>query len=187
MKHVLLAIGVAAMAATAASASSVTLDYDLAPSSFSSFDEDGFRTSNAPGDVANTFFRSGDAYVQIQEGAVATIERIDGAAFAAESIDLVYFSPYDAGVSATIMGILSDGGMASQTFTGITTLATYEFSGAFANITALKFTQNGYSDNLGAFGFDNVVVGPAEIPIPAAGGLLLAALGGLTVIRRRKT
>ncbi|MEL7344976.1 MAG: VPLPA-CTERM sorting domain-containing protein [Pseudomonadota bacterium] len=186
MKQFILALGLAAACATGAAASSITLDYDLAPTSFTSFDEDGFRTSNTPGDVANSFFRSGDAYVQSLAGAVATIERIDGAAFSAKSIDLVYFSPYTSGVTATIMGILSDGSMVSQTFANITTLSTYDFSSSFGNITALQFTQNDYSGNLGSFGFDNVVVGPAEVPLPAAGGLLLAALGGVAVLRRRK-
>lgn len=185
MKPFLLALCFGALVSGAASASSITLDYDLAPSSFSSFDEEGFRTSNAPGQVANTFFRSGDAYVQVQAGAVATIERIDGAAFSAKSIDLVYFSPYDSGVEATIMGILSDGGTTSQDFVGITTLSTYSFAPSFRNIVALQFTQNQFSSNEGSFGFDNVVVGPAEIPIPAAGGFLLAALGGLALVRRK--
>jgi hypothetical protein len=52
------------------------------------------------------------------------------------------------------------------------------------NLYALTFRAEGTSDSLGGY-IDDVSV--AAVPVPAAGFLLLGALGGLAALRRRKT
>jgi hypothetical protein len=180
----LLAIAVAALLATgAAHASTVTLDYSGAPASFSSFEEDGFRTSVDIGALQNGFFRPGEAYVATLAGSLTTIERVGGGAFSALSIDLVQWSPTP--VTAIILGQRSGGGIVSQAIANITTLATYNLSSDFSNIVALGLTQGAYSGALGAVGFDNVNLAP--VPLPAGVLLLLTAMGGMFVLRRSGT
>lgn len=63
------------------------------------------------------------------------------------------------------------------------------FGSAFKGIsvtagTTLSF-QNGGGDNIGAL-LKNVVVQHAVVPVPAAGGLMMLALGALGALRRRK-
>lgn len=56
-------------------------------------------------------------------------------------------------------------------------------SAAFVTITGVgKFTAVGFESTRAAFEFSNV----AAVPVPAAGLLLLTALGGLAAARRRK-
>lgn len=180
-----VAAGVLSFGLSAAHASTVTLDYTAASSPFTSYEEDGFTTSVDIGVLRNGTFRAGDAYVAEFADATVTIARTDASAFSASSLDLTYWSP--GGATATIQGVLPGGSLVSQVIAGITTLETFDLSPDFGNITALQFTQNAFSGPLGAFGFDNVVVGEvAPIPLPATGLLLLAAVGGIAVVRRRR-
>jgi hypothetical protein len=53
------------------------------------------------------------------------------------------------------------------------------------NLYALTFRAEGISNELGGF-IDDVSVSVAPVPVPAAGFLLIGALGGLVALRRRK-
>lgn len=66
-----------------------------------------------------------------------------------------------------------------------------DFGVMFSNIavgalgTTLSFTDNG-SDNQGMILKNVTVEQVAAVPVPAAGGLLILAIGGLAALRRRK-
>ena len=51
----------------------------------------------------------------------------------------------------------------------------------FANVSSITFTASG-----GNVRFDDLNISMSAVPLPAAGLLLLGALGGLTVMRKRK-
>ncbi len=81
------------------------------------------------------------------------------------------------GVATKIGRILTQGGSGSVT-------------GAFAfdSIKLVDATFDQYGTNTSSFdGFDVDAVSVAAVPLPAAGVLLLAGLGGLAAVRRRKT
>ncbi len=64
------------------------------------------------------------------------------------------------------------------------TLVTAAFSTAGGALN-LDFAATGKSESLGGL-VDNISIAPAPVPVPAAGLMLVGALGGLAALRRRK-
>ena len=73
--------------------------------------------------------------------------------------------------------------IASTDVAGDGTVVNVSFAGLFDKVTIVGTTPNG-NRNIG-WGIDNIEVVSA-VPVPAAGLMLLAGLGGLGVMRRRK-
>ena len=108
---------------------------------------------------------------------VITFERIDGAAFDMQSIDIANLN--NAGpVTVNFVGNLASGGQVfdSYTTTGTTNiLETYSFDEHFVNLSSLVWVQEGPFHQ-----FENISV------IPETGGLALLGLGALGARRRRR-
>jgi hypothetical protein len=84
---------------------------------------------------------------------------------------------------ADLVGSITGPGGASGTAVGKWTEVTGEFFVKTAGTYNLDFRAEGTSDSYGGF-IDNVSVAP--VPVPAAGLLLVGALGGLAALRRRR-
>lgn len=84
-----------------------------------------------------------------------------------------------------LAGTVSGPGGLSGTAVGTWTEITGLFKVKTAGNHDLNFTAVGTSDSYGGF-IDNVSVTPSPVPLPAAGLLLAAAIGGIAVLRRRK-
>ncbi len=108
---------------------------------------------------------------------VTTFERIDGAAFDMQSIDIANLNNFGP-VTVNFVGNLASGGQVfdSYTTTGSTNiLETYSFDEHFVNLSSLVWVQEGPFHQ-----FDNISI------IPAPGGLALLGLGALGARRRRR-
>lgn len=113
-----------------------------------------------------------------------TITRTDGANFDLNSIDLA-ISWY----SSTVANSLFINGI--ETFIN-TTLSTYTLNLQNVSSVVLSGLSNddSYGDSIGFWVADNINYGTATVatvPVPAAGLMLMGALGGLAAVRRRKT
>lgn len=86
---------------------------------------------------------------------------------------------------ANLSGSIAGPGGAAGTSVGAWTEITGIFKVAQAGSYNLDFAATGSSDSYGGF-IDNVSVAPSPVPIPAAGLLLIGALGGLAALRRRR-
>jgi hypothetical protein len=84
---------------------------------------------------------------------------------------------------ADLSGTIEGPGGAAQTSVGMWTEITGLFNVAQDGVYDLDFAAVGSSDSFGGF-IDNVSVAP--VPVPAAGLLLLGALGGIAALRRRR-
>lgn len=129
-----------------------------------------------------------------------TLSRIDGLGFdlvsfrAAEGRNNGQFFPAFSSTGLTLVATFMNGTSLSQNilFDGIATdnAATDFEAFNFANLTNLRsFTFTGFGGTRGGFSFslDDIAVNQtAPIPLPAGLPLLLAGLGGLVVIRRRR-
>ena len=78
-------------------------------------------------------------------------------------------------ITTNLGGLLVLGMSLSDTVIDLTSLF------GFSDVTSITFTSTG-----GNVRFDDLGI-PSAVPLPAAGLLLLGALGGLTVMRKRKT
>lgn len=110
-------------------------------------------------------------------GGVMTFERIDGAAFDMQSIDIANLNN-NGPVTVNFVGNLADGNQVfdSYTTTGVpNVLETYFFDAHFTGLSSLVWTQEGPFHQ-----FDNISV------IPAPGGLALLGLVALGARRRRR-
>ena len=85
---------------------------------------------------------------------------------------------------ADLVGSVTGPGGALGTTVGTWTEITAKFFVKTAGSYNLDFKAEGKSDSFGGF-VDNVSV--AAVPVPAAGLLLIGALGGLALLRRRRT
>lgn len=76
-----------------------------------------------------------------------------------------------------------------QTIYNSAVSTTFQVANRFEYIRLVDATLREYSKTRSADGFDvdSVKVTIAPVPIPAAGGFLLAGLGGLALMRRRKS
>lgn len=89
-------------------------------------------------------------------------------------------------ISFGVLGLVSDTveGPSATYPIGQWTMVTAEFTVTAAGQYTLFFDAASRSDSFGGF-VDNIQV--AAVPVPAAGFLLFGALGGLAMLRRRKT
>jgi len=87
---------------------------------------------------------------------------------------------------ANLTGTIEGPGGAAGTSVGVWTEITGLFTVLQAGNYDLDFAAIGSSDSYGGF-IDNVSVAPAPVPLPAAGLLLIGAIGGLAALRRRRT
>lgn len=113
----------------------------------------------------------------------------DGSAFNLQSFDLADHSFGFGGFALNITYNLFGGGSLLQSVTTVAdTVTTHLSSSPTASLSSVLFTWNGVSGNDG-FVMDNIVVNEpsvSPVPLPAAGWLLFASLGGLAVIKRRR-
>ncbi len=81
------------------------------------------------------------------------------------------------------LGGLTNGSIlsGSTTWSLLSTTFTVTKAGSYL----LAFAGTGKSDGIGML-LDNVSITPSAVPVPAAGVLLMGALGGLGLLRRRK-
>lgn len=86
---------------------------------------------------------------------------------------------------ADLVGSVTGPGGSLNTTVGHWTEITAKFFVKTAGDYNLDFRAEGTSDSFGGF-VDNVSVTVAPVPVPAAGLLLVGALGGLAALRRRR-
>jgi hypothetical protein len=133
-------------------------------------------------------------------GVLMTTEVDDEVTFPAESLTMTF----DAAVEVTgfyfldlfgdeTVTIYADGELVPLTVVNATSVAFdnsiggYTYYALGATVTSLTFVPGSLNDNAGNPDFALAGIDIAAVPVPAAGLLLLTALGGLGLARRRKT
>jgi len=115
-----------------------------------------------------------------------TMTQSSGGVFSVQSLSAASSYLY-ATNTLQLSGVQQGGGMVSTTLTLGTAFADFTLSG-FSNLVSLTFAS-GNSGSFYATGFtlDNVKVNEVPaVPVPAALPLLLAGIGGLVALKRRK-
>jgi hypothetical protein len=93
----------------------------------------------------------------------------------------VYLAGASQGLFANLLGTMNSTSAVINDWVKVSYTFTVD---GLDNLYALTFRAEGTSNELGGF-IDDVSVAP--VPVPAAGFLLIGALGGLVALRRRKT
>lgn len=120
------------------------------------------------------------------DSARTTMTQSGGGVFSVQSLSAASSYLY-ATNTLQLLGVQQGGGMVSTTLTLGTAFADFTLSG-FSNLVSLTFAS-GNSGSFYATGFtlDNVKVNEVPaVPVPAALPLLLAGIGGLVALKRRK-
>jgi hypothetical protein len=184
-KAIFLALGV--MVSTTAAQATV-IDFGDQPGNYNPYVEDGFSFDHASLDNSggNCPF-SNPACMKLNSGrgggfSQTIMTRVGGGVF-----DLMGFSFEFSGNANVNTLIVSALGYGDLTLTvgvgGILKNTSYSMMNLlFADVEAVTFR----STSGGTVRIDNISVAIAAVPIPAAGFLLLAGLGGLAAMRRRK-
>lgn len=160
------------------------LDYNSIPafSSVNPYDQNGFRTSGELFAVGG-----GQVTPKFAGGQITIASLVAGTPFALTSIDFRLFQS-NSSFNFTVFGDLVGGGTASQLISGLTTsLQTYTFGSAFADVVSVRFTQGPSFAGSDDIIFDNVRLGDAvAVPEPATMALVMLALAGVAATRRRQ-
>jgi hypothetical protein len=102
--------------------------------------------------------------------------------------NVIDYSLFDAlsPLTTVLSGSVTGPGQVPLTAVGAWTQITAKFVITQAGNYNLRFAASGTDNSFGGF-IDNVSIVPVPVPVPAAGFLLIGALGGLAALRRRKT
>ena len=147
--------------------------------------------------------QDGDHYVELDSHSNSMIAQTINFAAVGNYVLSFFYSPRDSDAASNIIdyallegsspwGTLLYGSVTGPssgpvvTQVGLWTEIKASFNIATIGDYTLKFAAKGTDNSLGGF-IDNVSIAPAAVPVPAAGLLLLGALGGLAALRRRKT
>ena len=154
----------------------------------SQFSEDGFLLTEGNGEQMGTVgtlesrFSGSTAVAGVSSSALYILTRQGGGSFDLQSIDLAEFSTTEGEpISVNFTGILSDGNVASQSFSldGTAFAAeTFTFDSSFDSVVALVWQQSSPGHQ-----FDNIVI--SQIPEPSS-FVILSAVAVLASSRRRR-
>lgn len=183
-KAIVLTLGV--MVSTTAAQATV-IDFGTHPGNYNPYIEDGFSFDHVSLDNSNGNCPFSDpACLKLNSGngggfSQTIMTRLGGGVF-----DLTGFSFEFSGNARVNTLIVSALGYGNLTLTvgvgGILKNTSYSLMNLlFADVAAVTFS----STSGGTVRIDNIVA-TAAVPVPAAGFLLLAGLGGLAALRRRK-
>ncbi|MBL4813636.1 MAG: VPLPA-CTERM sorting domain-containing protein [Rhodobacteraceae bacterium] len=183
MNKFALAVGLAlAMTGSMAAAATVTIDFDSGLLSGGTYTEDGFTfTSNSPGGagLASSCPTGSPNSSCLQFGN----NEIISVTYSGGNFDVEGFLFNAPGNGGDI--VVSSGGPTTsytETQSG-NAMTAVDVMGAFDDVSVFTF-QNAAN---GSGRVDNITFTIASVPLPATGLLIMAAMGGLSALRRRKS
>jgi hypothetical protein len=140
----------------------------------------GFLSSLISPDASNPFNRGTALAATV--GAKITLTAAGGASFDLQSIDINQFTTPGRRDSITFTGVTSGGGTVTQTFSLSAGFPTYTFDSDFASVKSVSWKESLLINK--DVQVDNIQV--SAVPEPETYAMLLAGLGLLGCIRRRK-
>lgn len=153
-----------------------------------SYSEDGFLLSNLMSEgfpfatygTLNEFFSGSTALINDNDAGLSQLTRQDGGAFNLQSIDLAELYGYASSVS--FIGTKVNGVTVSASFDldGQAGAETFTFGTDFTNLSSVTWANNADYHQ-----FDNISV--SAVPEPASIAMLMAGLGLLGAIGRRRS
>lgn len=155
------------------------------------FDNNVLNSLSSPYQGSYTY--AGSAGLSAAAWSFTTMKRTDGAAFSLNTISLAdYISALPGAYDVTFVGTKAGGGTVSQTFTvgGVNNLNNnfnnYTFTG-FNNLVSASWQQASLQLGvLRTYQVDNIGASVSAVPEPGSYAMLLAGLGLLGFMRRRK-
>ena len=154
---------------------------------FDSYAEGGYDFNSSLGLLASASQSSpayaGSAGLSATVLSTTVLTRTDGAAFSLSKISLADFASLPGSFDVTFYGQKAGGGTVSQTFSlnGSHTFSDYTFTG-FNNLLSATWKEGA----LHTFQVDNIAATVSAVPEPGTYAMLLAGLGLLGFMRRRK-
>lgn len=168
----------------------VTVDSNGAVDEAIAFDTSGVNDAADP-DLTGPFEGTGDPnpgniLVISEGGATPDDERLGGTVtFSFDApVDLISFDAYDGGFFQ-VESAKGDAFLQDSTMVPGDNMSSRLDVPGFFGVSFLTFTFADSGEGASG-GIDNIVVEPSVIPVPAALPLMLAGLGGLALVRRRR-